>query len=114
MASPPPPALKCGASDEPQVTQIFPSIARSASHWHGSDAPRTTPPSADGGVARHYCLITGWGASYPETTGYIVPTIIREGQAAGNTELLERARKMLDWLVSIQMPGGGFQRWRNQ
>ena len=21
-------------------------------------------PSADGGVARHYCLITGWGASY--------------------------------------------------
>ncbi len=66
-------------------------------------------PSADGGVARHYCLITGWGASYPETTGYIVPTIIREGLAAGNTELLERARKMLDWLVRIQMPGGGFR-----
>ena len=66
-------------------------------------------PSADGGVARHYCLVTGWGASYPETTGYIVPTIIREGQAARDTELLERARKMLDWLVSIQMPGGGFR-----
>ena len=66
-------------------------------------------PSADGGVARHYCLITGWGASYPETTGYIVPTIIREAQATGDTELLQRARRMLDWLVSIQMPGGGFR-----
>ncbi len=31
-----------------------------------------------------------------------------------DTELLERARRMLDWLVSIQMPAGGFQRWRNQ
>ncbi len=37
--------------------------------------------SADGGVARHYCLVTGWGASYPETTGYIVPTLIREGRS---------------------------------
>src|ERR1700690_747499 len=65
--------------------------------------------SADGGVARHYCLITGWGTSYPETTGYIVPTIIREGKALQYSALLERARKMLDWLVSIQMPGGGFR-----
>ncbi len=32
--------------------------------------------SADGGVARHYSLITGWGSSYPETTGYIVPTLL--------------------------------------
>ena len=65
--------------------------------------------SADGGVARHYCLVTGWGRSYPETTGYIIPTMIREARLSGNTRLLERARKMLDWLVSIQMPCGGFQ-----
>ena len=65
--------------------------------------------SADGGVARHYSLLTGWGASYPETTGYIVPTIISEGRSRGSRGLLERARKMLDWLVSIQMPCGGFQ-----
>jgi hypothetical protein len=65
--------------------------------------------SADGGVARHYCLVTGWGRSYPETTGYIIPTIIREGMISGDESLLERARKMLDWLVSIQMPCGAFQ-----
>jgi hypothetical protein len=65
--------------------------------------------TADGGVARHYCLLTGWGASYPETTGYIVPTLIREGLAVENGEWLERALTMLDWLVSIQMPCGGFR-----
>jgi hypothetical protein len=65
--------------------------------------------SADGGVARHYCLITGWGTSYPETTGYIIPTMIREAGISGDTSLLERAQRMLDWLVSIQSPAGAFQ-----
>ena len=65
--------------------------------------------SADGGVARHYCLVSGWSTSYPETTGYIVPTIIREGRKRGDASLLDRARRMLDWLVSIQMPSGAFR-----
>ena len=65
--------------------------------------------SEDSGVARHYSLVSGWSASYPETTGYIVPTLIAEGRARGNEVLLARARKMLDWLVSIQMPCGAFQ-----
>jgi len=64
--------------------------------------------SADGGVARHYCLLSGWGPSYPETTGYIVPTLIREGRSRGDKELLVRARKMLDWLLTIQLPTGAF------
>lgn len=64
--------------------------------------------SADGGVARHYCLVSGWSASYAECTGYIVPTMVREGRARGDEKLLVRARKMLDWLVSIQMPNGAF------
>ena len=50
--------------------------------------------------ARHYCLVTGWGTSYPETTGYIIPTLIREARLSGDHSLLERARRMLDWLVS--------------
>jgi hypothetical protein len=65
--------------------------------------------SADGGVARHYSLSSGWGASYPETTGYIVPTLISEGRSLGNDFLLNRTRKMLNWLVDIQMPCGAFQ-----
>jgi hypothetical protein len=65
--------------------------------------------SADGGVASQYCLVTGWSTSYPETTGYIIPTVIREARLSGDVMLLERARNMLDWLVGIQMRSGAFQ-----
>ena len=63
----------------------------------------------DGGVARHYSLVDGWAASYPETTGYIIPTLINYGLERGLDEPIDRARRMLDWLVSIQFPDGGFQ-----
>jgi len=68
--------------------------------------------SHDGGVARHFSLINGWGSSYPETTGYIVPTLLAYAEsrtAKKAEEARHRARRMLDWLVSVQFPGGGFQ-----
>jgi hypothetical protein len=65
--------------------------------------------SADGGVARHYSLVSGWGASYPETTGYIVPTMLAYSRLRGSDLARNRAKRMLDWLASIQMPNGGFQ-----
>jgi len=65
--------------------------------------------TSDGGVARHYHLLTGWGASYPETTGYIIPTILNHARLRNDRVLRERARRMLDWLVGIQLRGGGFQ-----
>ena len=63
----------------------------------------------DGGVARDYSLLTGWNASYPETTGYIVPTMLRAAESLGRDELRERAVRMLDWLAAIQFPDGGIQ-----
>ena len=63
----------------------------------------------DGGSARDYSLIKGWASSYPETSGYIVPTLIDYAQQTNDQELAERAKRMLDWLVSIQFPEGGFQ-----
>lgn len=65
--------------------------------------------TADGGVARHYSLLSGWGSSYPETTGYIIPTMLDYARYRPDEDARERARRMLDWLVSIQLPGGGFQ-----
>jgi hypothetical protein len=62
-----------------------------------------------GGVARDYTLGKGWSTSYPETTGYIIPTAIREAREHQDLELLDRARNMLDWLIEIQMPCGAFQ-----
>lgn len=63
--------------------------------------------SADGGVARDFSLIRGWATSYPETTGYIVPTLL--AASVGRSELRERAKRMLDWLASIQFSNGGIQ-----
>lgn len=65
--------------------------------------------SADGGVAKNFSLKHGWGSSYPETTGYIIPTLLAYGDLAGDPAYAARARRMLDWLVSIQFESGAFQ-----
>jgi hypothetical protein len=65
--------------------------------------------SADGGVARDFSLISGWATSYPETTGYIVPTFLVASESRGDGELRGRAKRMLDWLAAIQFPDGGIQ-----
>jgi hypothetical protein len=65
--------------------------------------------SADGGVARDFSLIKGWATSYPETTGYIVPTLLAAAAVPDRREFRERARRMLDWLAAIQFPNGGIQ-----
>jgi hypothetical protein len=65
--------------------------------------------SSDGGIARDYSLVSGWRASYPEPSGYIVPTLVRGLPGRANEVSRERARAVLDWLVSIQLDSGGFQ-----
>lgn len=65
--------------------------------------------SRDGGVARHFSIIDGWSASYPETTGYIVPTVLEAARTRQDAALRQRAIRMLDWLTHIQFPDGGFQ-----
>ncbi|MEO7761169.1 MAG: prenyltransferase/squalene oxidase repeat-containing protein [Casimicrobiaceae bacterium] len=65
--------------------------------------------SRDGGVARAYSLIRGWTSSYPETTGYIIPTFLEYARRTGSATALARARRMLGWLLEIQLPCGGFQ-----
>ncbi|MEO9019053.1 MAG: hypothetical protein ABI314_00980, partial [Gemmatimonadaceae bacterium] len=63
----------------------------------------------DGGASRHFSLVTGWAASYPETSGYIVATLIEAGLRRHDPLLLERARRMADWLRDIQYSDGAFQ-----
>ena len=65
--------------------------------------------SRDGGVARDFSLVKGWATSYPETTGYIIPTFVAAADALNRHELRDRARRMLDWLAAIQFADGGIQ-----
>ncbi|RIK73457.1 MAG: hypothetical protein DCC67_17905 [Planctomycetota bacterium] len=65
--------------------------------------------SADGGVARHFSLTTGWAPSYPETTGYIVPTVLALADNHDDADMARRGERMLSWLERIQMPDGAYQ-----
>lgn len=85
---------------------IAPAI-EAALDWLGAAQDNST--THDGGIARHYSLISGWSASYPETSGYIVPTLLRGLPGRPSEPYRQRARAVLSWLVSIQLPGGGFQ-----
>ncbi len=76
-------------------------------NWLG--AAQDESASQDGGAARDFDIRNGWSASYPETSGYIVPTLFDAAERLNRPDLEARARKMLDWLVSIQMDDGAFQ-----
>ena len=69
-------------------------------------------PGRDGGVPHSFSLVNGWSGSYPETTGYIVPTLLKVAKSNRDETLHERTRRMLDWLVSIQLSDGAFQAGR--
>ena len=61
----------------------------------------------DAGVAAFYDLLTGqWSGSYPETTGYIIPTFLTYADAFDEPGARERALRMADWETSIQMEDG--------
>jgi len=62
----------------------------------------------DGGIAAYYSLLTGYSASYPEVTGYIVPTLYDFARATGDHGPLAAAERATQWLLALQMPTGAF------
>lgn len=66
--------------------------------------------SNDGGMGTYY-IVDGWTSSYPETSGYIIPTLYESLDFFPERKLeIEMAiYNCADWLVSIQKPSGGWQ-----
>ncbi len=62
----------------------------------------------DGGYSHSYSLIRGWGKSYPETTGYIIPTMLRLGEYLKDRKYIESALKAEGWLLKVQQSDGSF------
>jgi hypothetical protein len=62
----------------------------------------------DGGIAAFYSLLTGFSESYPEVTGYVVPTLYDFAHATGNGQAVVAAERAMRWLLSLQMPTGAF------
>jgi len=103
-------ARQAAAADRRGLGSVDPGSRRTIEEGLGWLArAQDCSASQDGGVARNYSLVSGWAPSYPETTGYIIPTLLAYGKDADRPDLVERARRMLDWLVAIQLKDGGFQ-----
>lgn len=59
------------------------------------------------GSAQSFSLLDGWRPPFPETTGYILQTLLEYGRRTGNPEYVERAREMGEWEIDIQNDDGG-------
>jgi len=75
-----------------------------AAAWLG----RAQDAGGDGGVAGRYQLRHGWTSSYPETTGYIIPTFLRMAERSGVEEYQDRARRCVEFLLGVQLASGAF------
>jgi hypothetical protein len=62
----------------------------------------------DGGIAAYYSLLTGYSESYPEVTGYIIPTLYDFARLLHGSYLLHAAERATQWLLALQMPSGAF------
>lgn len=58
------------------------------------------------GVSAAYSLAAGWEAPYPETTGYIIPTFYDYAEVTGQEKFRDRAKRMADWEISVQLDSG--------
>jgi uncharacterized protein YyaL (SSP411 family) len=72
--------------------------------------------SEGGGIARGYSLMwdpyfqaSGWQPAYPETTGYIIPTLYYAARLLGRRDYAERATSAARWEIDVQLPSGAVQ-----
>lgn len=69
---------------------------------------RAQDMTPDAGVSQTYLVKNKhWAPSYPETTGYIIPTFYSYASLTNRQDIRERARKMADWECEIQTTCGG-------
>ena len=67
-----------------------------------------------GGVARGYTAAwnryfkaRGWEPEYPETTGYIIPTLFLAAEHLERPDLAQRAERAARWEIDVQLRSGG-------
>ena len=58
--------------------------------------------------SRFYHPIKGWSSMYPETSGYLIPTLIKYGERYNDPNVIMIAKNISDWLLSIQNKDGSF------
>lgn len=64
--------------------------------------------SSDDGIASFH-LVKKWSSSYPETTGYILPTLLQYAAFNYDENINKAVVRAAEWLLAIQKPSGGWQ-----
>lgn len=88
------------AAHEPHLSEAIDWLVR---------AQDATP---DDGLSRGYSLVwqsqfgRGWQPSYPETTGYIIPTLFAAARRLERPELARRAVRAARWEIDVQLSTG--------
>lgn len=59
-----------------------------------------------------YHMEQKWSSSYPETSGYIIPTLLKYALLNKDDEIISKILNTADWLISIQKESGGWQGMR--
>lgn len=60
------------------------------------------------GYAHSFHLLHGWQLPYPETTGYLIPSLHRLALRYGIPELHDSVQQAANWLLRIQSEDGSF------
>jgi hypothetical protein len=102
----------CGRNGgHPVDTEHMPHL-KAAIEW----LTRAQDATATGGIARGYSLVwhsyfgaRGWEPAYPETTGYIIPTLLTCAHDLRRVDLRARAMRAAEWECEVQMPSGAVQ-----
>lgn len=63
------------------------------------------------GSAAYFSQIKGWSFAYPETTGYLIPTMHRYAQKFEDQKLIDLIRSQIDFLITSQNEDGSFPRF---
>jgi hypothetical protein len=90
----------------PNTISQFDDVARlnAAVEW----LLKTIEVCGGAGSSKGYRVAKGWMSAYPETTGYLIPTLLNVCDGTDRAELGQIAERLGRWLASIQLPAGGF------
>ena len=101
--------LRFAFSSVSPVTGETGDRARAAVNW----ILRAQAATSDGGVSLGYFPCNnggdGWRPSYPETTGYIITSLLAFAKKFADPAAAKAAIRMAEWEVAVQMPSGAVQ-----
>lgn len=94
--------------------QIMTSDLLSRHEWiHRTDAAlkwlhKSIVATGNQGSAHSYSPLWGWAKAYPETTGYLIPTLLHYATIKKDESLRRLAHDCGQWLCRVQLPEGAF------